>query len=169
MHLYQILAWNCFGLTKYKTFPENWVTKQRFYCFDIDNSLKFFFFRNKTFLFFKLESRNFQKQFAIEFRETSQNFYLIRQIDRKKMKITIVWISGISWNLVRFHDILFQTVSKSFSFLSWKKKVLFLKKYFLSRSAKIDPKDGVRRPNFQWRFWLNREITVCAKASRIYC
>ena len=35
------------------------------------------------------------------------------------------------------------------------KKVLFLKNYFLSRTAKIDPKDGVSRPNFQWRFWLN--------------
>ena len=32
---------------------------------------------------------------------------------------------------------------------------LFLKKYFLSCTAKIDPKDGVSRPNFQWRFWLN--------------
>ena len=34
------------------------------------------------------------------------------------------------------------------------KKVLFLKKYFLSRTAMIDPKDGVSRPNFQWRFCL---------------
>ena len=29
------------------------------------------------------------------------------------------------------------------------KKVLFLKKCFLSRTAKIDPKDGVTRLNFQ--------------------
>ena len=33
------------------------------------------------------------------------------------------------------------------------KKVLFLKKYLLSRIAKVDPKDGFSRPNFQWRFW----------------
>ena len=36
------------------------------------------------------------------------------------------------------------------------KKVLFLKKYFLSRTAKIDPKDGVSRPNFQWWFWSSK-------------
>ena len=29
------------------------------------------------------------------------------------------------------------------------KNVLFIKKYFLSRTAKVDPKDGVSRPNFQ--------------------
>ena len=32
------------------------------------------FFRNKTFLFFKVESWNFQHLFEKEFRETSQNF-----------------------------------------------------------------------------------------------
>ena len=35
---------------------------------------KKYFFRNKTFLFFKIESWNFQVQFEIKFRETSQNF-----------------------------------------------------------------------------------------------
>ena len=34
------------------------------------------------------------------------------------------------------------------------KKVLFLKKYFLSCTAKIDPKDGVSRLNLQRRFWF---------------
>ena len=36
--------------------------------------LKNNFFRNKTFLFFKIESWNFQVQFEIKIRETSQNF-----------------------------------------------------------------------------------------------
>ena len=50
---------------------------------------------------------------------------------------------------MRFHEIQFQTGTESLSFLSWKtKKVLFQKKYFLSRTAKVDPKDGVSRPNF---------------------
>ena len=40
------------------------------------------------------------------------------------------------------------TEPESFSFLSWKTKVLFLKKYFLSPTAKLDPKDGVSRLNF---------------------
>ena len=35
---------------------------------------KIYIFRNKTFLFFKIESWNFQYLFEIEFRETSQNF-----------------------------------------------------------------------------------------------
>ena len=39
-----------------------------------DYGLKKFFFRNKTFLFFKIESWNFQHLFEIEFCETSQNF-----------------------------------------------------------------------------------------------
>ena len=66
--------------------------------------LNFFFFRNKTFLFFKIESWNFQNLFEKEFRETSQNFNSIRQ-PIEKMKITIVWISWMSWNFVRFHEI----------------------------------------------------------------
>ena len=36
--------------------------------------LKIHFFKNKTFLFFKIESWNFQNLFEIEFCETSQNF-----------------------------------------------------------------------------------------------
>ena len=44
---------------------ENWVGKQSFFCFDIDNGLKKIFFCNKTFLFFKIESWNFQVHFEI--------------------------------------------------------------------------------------------------------
>ena len=45
--------------------------------------LRSYFFRNKTFLFFKRESWNFQCLFVLEFRETSQNlssFILYRQL-----------------------------------------------------------------------------------------
>jgi hypothetical protein len=31
----------------------------------------------------------------------------------------------------------------------WREKKLYLKKIFLSHTAKIDPKDGVSCPNFQ--------------------
>ena len=58
------------------------------------------------------------------------------------MKITMVWKKQMSWNFVRFHEIWFQTEPESFSFLSWKTKKN------LSRTAKIDPKDGVSRLNF---------------------
>ena len=50
------------------------------------------------------------------------------------IEITIVWISWMSLNFVRFHEILFQTDAEINSFLSWKKKNLFLKKYNLSCS-----------------------------------
>ena len=59
----------------------------------------FFFFRDKTFLFFKIESWNFQVQFEIEFCETSQNFNSIRK-PIKKMKISIVkswWYTSMTW------------------------------------------------------------------------
>ena len=65
---------------------ENWVSKQRFFCFDIDNGLKKVFFSNKTFLFFKIESWNFQVQFEIEFHETLQNFNSIWQPIKKRWK-----------------------------------------------------------------------------------
>ena len=67
------------------------------------------------------------------------------------MKITIFWISWTNWNFVRFHEYQLQTNAES---ILKNKKVLFFKKYFLSRTAKIDPKDGVSRPNFQWRHYV---------------
>ena len=105
------------------------------------------FFRNKTFLFFKIERWNFQVQFEIGFRETSQNFNsfsFFRQllfpfffigclIELKFCKVSRNSISNWTWK--------FQlSILKN-------KKVSFLKKYFLSRTAKVDPKDGV--------YWLN--------------
>ena len=54
------------------------------------------------------------------------------------MKITIVWRMGwMSWNFVRFHKILLQIDAKSFSCVSWKTKVLFLKKNLLSCSVQM--------------------------------
>ena len=50
------------------------------------------------------------------------------------IEITIVWISWMSLNFVRFHEILFQTDAEINSLLSWKKEVLSLKKYNLSCS-----------------------------------
>ena len=40
----------------------------------------FHFFRNKTFLFVKIENWNFQHLFDLEFRETSQNFSSFEQL-----------------------------------------------------------------------------------------
>ena len=49
------------------------------------------------------------------------------------------------------------------------KKVLFLKKYFLSRTAKVDPKDGVSRSNFQWRFWVEPRQTFVGRVRGSAC
>ena len=86
-----------------------------------DYGLNHIFFRNKTFLFFKIESWNFQHLFEKEFCETSQNFNSIRQ-RIEKVEIKIVWMSWMSWNFVRFHEIPIQTDAETFSFLSWKTK-----------------------------------------------
>ena len=71
-------------------------------------------------------------------------------------------MSWMSWNFVRF-KINFWIDAESFSFLSWKtKKFHSEKKYFfsaVSKHAKIIPKDGASRSNFQWRFWYS----TCSK------
>ena len=114
--------------------------------------LKKYFFRNKTFLFFKIESWNFQNLFEIEFRETSQNFNsfsLFRQL--------LIFV----FSIVCLIELKFCEVSRnSFSNRFWKfllsiilEKVLFLKKTFNLLSISKQ-KSFVYRLNFQWRFWL---------------
>ena len=55
----------------------------------------------------------------------------------------------MSWNFMKFYEILFQTDAESFSFLSWKTKKFYFKrkekkkKAVVSKYAKIDTKDGV--------------------------
>ena len=61
------------------------------------------FFRNKTFLFFRIESWNFQHLCEIEFREISQNFNSFRQL-LFSFFLSVVWLS---WNFVMLHEILF--------------------------------------------------------------
>ena len=92
-----------------------------------DYGLNYIFFSNKTFLFFKIESWNFQHLFEKEFHETSQNFNSIRQ-RIQNMEVEIVWMS---WNFVRFHEILFQTDAENFSFLYWKQKSFIPKEYII--------------------------------------
>ena len=58
------------------------------------------YFRNKTFLFLKIERWNFQHLFENEFRETWQSFSSFWHL----LFTLVVWLS---WNLVRFHKIHF--------------------------------------------------------------
>ena len=86
-----------------------------------DYGLKNIFFRNKTFLFFKIESWNFQHLFEIEFRETSQNFNSFSSFRQLLFSffLLVVWLS---WNFVRFQEILFQIDAENISCLSCKIK-----------------------------------------------
>ena len=85
----------------------------------------YIFFRNKTFLVVYIESWNFQHLFDFSFHEMLQNVWSFRKhSDDTFWGIKIV---RMSWNFVRFQEILFQTDAEEFSFLSWQtKKVLFL-------------------------------------------
>ena len=85
-------------------------------------------------------------------------FQLNQTTDRKKMNVTIVWISWMSWNFVRFHEIQFQTDAESFSFLSWKTKKFYsyLKKNFFKPLSISKQKSFVYWHNFQWRFCVCR-------------
>ena len=65
-------------ISLWQNLPENWVSKQSFFVLILTTAQKKIFFRNKTFLFFKIESWNFQVHFEIEFHETLQNFSSIR-------------------------------------------------------------------------------------------
>ena len=127
----------------WKLRQQSWNSPAPFRDYDLDHIV----FRNKTFLFFKIESWNFQQLFEKEF-----HFNSIRQ-QIEKMKITIVWMSWMSWNFVRFHKILFQTDAESFNFLSWKKKI-FLKKYFLGRCQYQNKKALFTDPIFSEGFGL---------------
>jgi hypothetical protein len=74
----------------FKTITENWVSKNKAY-----------FFRNQTFLFYKIESWNVQHLFKKYFRETS-HFNSIKQ-PIEEMEKTIVWMSWKSlWGCTKF-------------------------------------------------------------------
>ena len=99
--------------------------------------LFWYFFRDKTFLFYKIVHSNFQNLFEKQFRENLTKFQLNQTIDRKnennnclnelnELKLCEVSRNSISnrWWKIQF------SILKN-------KKVLFLKKYFLCRSLYI--------------------------------
>ena len=72
----------------YQNLRENWVSEMPSFgiilaCLET-TAKKIFFFRNKTFLFFKIGNWNFQHLFKNECCETTQNFNLISQPREKK-------------------------------------------------------------------------------------
>ena len=106
------------------------------------------FFRNKTFLFFKIESLNFQHLFKKEFHETSPNFNLFSSFRQ--------FLFSFFYQLSDWVEIIFQTDAESFSFLSWKKKVLCMELLCIAKKnwpSISNQKSFVYWPNFQWRVW----------------
>ena len=109
-------------------------------------------------MFFKIESWNFQHLFENKFRETSQNFNSIRQqIQNMETEIS-EWVE-ILWGFTKFF---FKQMLKFQLSILKIKKVLFLKKYHLSRSLKIDQDNSIR-----WRLLSLFSVTVLVWASPV--
>ena len=116
-------------------------------------------------MFFKIESRNFQVHFEIEYRETSQNFNsfsLFRQLLFQSLFLSVVWLS---WNFARFHEIQFQIEPESSAFYLKKQKSFIHKKNFQSI---VKTKKLCLLTQFSRRFWLIeykakrlRDLTYC--------
>ena len=97
-----------------------------------------------SFLFFKIETWNFQYLFEMEFRETSQNFNSFRQL-WFSFFLSVVWLS---WKFVwKFFFKKFLKVSPFYL----EKQVLFLKK--INPLSISKQKSFVYQPNFTGRFW----------------
>ena len=82
------------------------------------------FFRNKPFLFVKIESWNFQQLFVLGFRETLQNFSLFRQTFRWQFSTGNKSCPN-ELKFVKFHEMKNQKDAKNFRFLSWQRKVCY--------------------------------------------
>ena len=78
----------------------------------------FNFFRNKTFLFVKIENWFFHHLFDLGFREILQNFSSFRQ-HSDDIFLWGIKVVRMSWNFVLLPEILNQTDAENFRFLSW--------------------------------------------------
>ena len=108
-----------------------------------DYNLKNISFSKKTFLFFKIESSNFQHLFEIEFHETSQNFNSFSSFNQLLFSfvLLVVWLSS---NFVSFHKCFFKQMMKISPFYLEKKPF---------RPLSISKQKNFKNwPNFQWRF-----------------
>ena len=85
-----------------------------------DYGLNHIFFRNKTFLFFKIENWN-----RISWNLTNFNTFGSFSSFRQLLFSFFPSNARLSLNFVTFHKILYQTDVESFSFLSWKTKTFY--------------------------------------------
>ena len=127
--------------------------------------LKNIFFRNKTFLFFKIESWNFQVQFEIKIREISQNFNsfsLFRQL----------LLSSFFYRLSDWVEILQGFMKFNFK-LNLKVSAFYLEKQksFIPRK-KIKPSSISKQKSFLYRLNFPKgfgSYYVFLKSTRVKC
>ena len=131
-HIFKACSWSVLQTDK------NWCLKPKpslkigsvneafFFCYWLrPKNPKFFFFRNKTFLFFKIESWNFHHLFEKEFRETSQNFNSLSSFRQFLFPffLSVVWLSE-----VRYHECFFKHMLKVSAIYLEKQKCFIPKK-----------------------------------------
>ena len=121
-------------------------TANAFFCILVVQ-LKKIFFRNKIFLFFKIESWIFQYLFEIKFRETSQNFNSFSLFTQ--FLFSFFFMSClIKFKLCEVSPILIVST------FYLEKKVLFLNEIFFKPLSISKQKSFFYLFNFQRRFWL---------------
>ena len=123
--------------------------------------LKNIFFRNKTFLFFKLESWNFQVQFEIKIRESSQNFNSFSFFRQLLFPFFFYQLSDwveILWGFTKFNFKLNLKVSAFY--LERQKSFIPKKKIFLA-VVNIKTKNLCLLTQFSRRFWGRLDFNIC--------
>ena len=113
-----------------KTFTENFDSKHHLLDLSWWYGLKNIFFRNKTFLFFKIESWNFQVQFEIKIRETSQTFNSFSFFRQLLFSSFSYWLSDWAEILQGFMKFNFKMNLKVSAFYLEKQKSFTSKKNF---------------------------------------
>ena len=107
---------------------------------------------DKTFLFFKIESWNFQNSLKQNIMKPLKISTHSVNSDNCYFHFFYLWSDWVE-NLRGFMKFFFKQILKVSAFYL-EKKSFISKKIFLSRTAKMDPNDYACCPNFQWRFWL---------------
>ena len=91
--------------------------------------------------------------FDIKFRETSENISSFSLYRHCFYFDVFLWVLCLSWNFVRFHEILHHTDAKNVSFLSWQTKKFYSWKIYEQVSKSKQPALFIN-PIFGWNFLL---------------
>ena len=132
---------------------ENWDGTRHLLDVSWRYGLKNIFFRNKTFLFFKIESWNFQVQFEIKIRETSQNFNSFSLFRQLLFSSFFYRLSDWVEILQGFTKFNFKLNLKVSAFYLEKQKSFIPKKKIFLAIVNIKTKNLCLLTQFSRRFW----------------